>query len=355
MYSNPSDTKPRSSLKHQLLNLAYETGLIRAGRGLWARSLTVVNYHRIDDPYKEGFDSFKPNVSATPEDFSRQLAYLAKWFNVVSLKDIVEWLDGRKDLPPYAALITFDDGYLDNYTSALPLLRKHNFPALIFLTTGHIGTNAPFYWDMAAYCFMHTQNDHLTFPDGRVESWSNQAELDQVSNNLIEFMKTLPEAEKLRYVQNLPVLLGVSIPAGFFKRLMMDWDQVREMQKGGIEFGAHTVRHPILTRIPLEEVREEVVGSKARIEEELGVPVLGFAYPNGQAADLNESIERIVAESGIRAAFTLLNGPSSQGEVKRNPYAIRRIFISHRYSLAEYAMQLSPINRFQSNYRFSHK
>ena len=134
----------------------------------------------------------------------------------------------------------------------------------------------------------------------------------------------------------------------------MDWDQVREMQKGGVEFGAHTIHHPILTRISLEQVREEVVGSKSKIEAELGERVLGFAYPNGQASDLNEGIERIVADSGIRAAFTLLNGPSSQGEVKRNPYAIRRIFISHRHSLPEFAMMLSPINRYRSNYRLSH-
>src|SRR5690349_22445381 len=102
MYASPSETGKPSSLKRKLLNLAYETGLIRAGRGLWARSLTVVNYHRIDDPARPGFDSFKPNVSATPQEFTRQMAYLAKWFHVVSLKDVIEWLDGHKDLPPYA-------------------------------------------------------------------------------------------------------------------------------------------------------------------------------------------------------------------------------------------------------------
>src|SRR5512140_2272325 len=111
MYSRQSG---RSSLKRKVLNLAYETGLIRAGRGFWARSLSVVNYHRIDDPQRNDFDSFKPNVSATPEDFDRQMDYLAKWFQVVSLKDVVEWFAGKADLPPYAALITFDDGYLDN-------------------------------------------------------------------------------------------------------------------------------------------------------------------------------------------------------------------------------------------------
>jgi peptidoglycan/xylan/chitin deacetylase (PgdA/CDA1 family) len=350
MYSSPSDSIQNSntSLKSKLLNLAHQTGLIRAGRGLWAKSLTVVNYHRIDNPHRKEFNSFKPNVSATPADFKRQMEYLAKWFHVISLHDLVEWLEGRKDLPPFAALITFDDGYLDNYSSAYPVLRQHHFPALIFLTTEHIGTDAPFYWDMAAYCFAHTQRDRLIFPDGKVEHWSNSEQLERVSKHWIEFMKTLPQAEKEIHVQRLPDSLGVSIPEGFFRKLMMDWDQVREMRKSGIEFGAHTLHHPILTRISLDQVRAEIEGSKARIEEELGEPVLGFAYPNGQSSDLNDQIEKIVADSGIKTAFTLLNGPSSQVEVKRNPYAIRRIFISHRHSLAEYAVLLSPVNRYRS-------
>jgi peptidoglycan/xylan/chitin deacetylase (PgdA/CDA1 family) len=347
MYLGQAD-RPRSSLKKKLLNFLYETGLIRAGRGLWARSLTVVNYHRIDDPYRKDFDSFKPNVSATPHDFDRQMDYLAKWFNVVSLKEIVAWLDGRQNLPPYAVLITFDDGYLDNYTAAFPILRKYNFPALIFLTTAHIGTDAPFYWDLAAYCFSHTQSDHLAFPDGRVAHWSDRAQLDRVSTAWIEAMKTAPEAEKQIQVQRLPDLLRVSFPAGYFQKLMMNWDQVREMQNGGIEFGAHTIHHPILTRVSMEQAWEEVVGSKSRIEAELGETVLGFAYPNGGASDVDDRIEKLVAESGIRAAFTLLDGPSSLGEVKRNPYAVRRIFISHKHSPADYALLLSPINRYRS-------
>lgn len=351
MYSGQSESnqESRTSIKRQLMSLAYATGLIRAGRAFWAKSLTVVNYHRIDDPHRKDFDSFKPNVSATPDDFNFQMDYLSKWFNVISMQDLVQWLDGQKELPSYAALITFDDGYLDNYTFAYPILRAYQFPALIFLTTEHIGTDLPFYWDMAAYCFHHTKRDQLTFPNGKIERWSNPQQLAQVEKRWIELMKTLPQAEKTVYVQRLPETLNVSIPEGFFRKLMMNWDQIREMQRGGIEFGAHTMHHPILTRIPLDEVRAEVEGSKSRIEKELGEPALSFAYPNGQSSDLNDKIEKIVADSGIRAAFTLLNGPSSQAEVKRNPFTIRRIFISYKHSLPEYAALLSPINRYRSS------
>ena len=148
MYSNQAESRTRSSLKRKMLNLAFETGLIRTGRGLWARSLTVVNYHRIDDPYRKDFDSFKPNVSATPQDFDRQMEYLAKWFHVVSLKDIVAWLDGQKELPPYAALITFDDGYRSFQQYALSVLRELGFTATLFVYTDYVaaGGNA-FTWD----------------------------------------------------------------------------------------------------------------------------------------------------------------------------------------------------------------
>ncbi len=338
--------RARSSFKNRLLHLADQTGFTRAGRGLWKKSLTVINYHRIANPYRADFDSFKPNVSATPEDFDRQMDYLARWFHVVSLREIVEWLDGGRELPPYSALITFDDGYLDNYTSAFPILRRHQFPALIFLTTGHIGTDAAFYWDLAAYCFCHTQHQRITFPGGAIQRWSNPAQREEVLRDWIESLKGVPHSEKQVWVQRLPAELGVSIPAGYFRGLMMSWEQVREMQQAGIEFGAHTIHHPILTRISLEEVRQEVEGSKSKIEEETAGTVLGFAYPNGQSSDLDARIEKVVADSGIRAAFTLLNGPSPLGEVRRNPHAIRRIFISHRHSLARFAGLLHPLHRY---------
>src|SRR6185295_13762639 len=100
MYSSQTETEKLSgsSVKKKLINLAHTTGLIRAGRSIWAKSLTVLNYHRIDDPYRKDFDSFKPNVSATPDDFNHQMDYLAKWFNVISLLDLIEWLDGDKNL-----------------------------------------------------------------------------------------------------------------------------------------------------------------------------------------------------------------------------------------------------------------
>ncbi|RME88354.1 MAG: polysaccharide deacetylase family protein [Anaerolineae bacterium] len=338
---------PHPGWKERLFDLALRSGLTPLGHSLWKNTLTVLNYHRVNDPDAPDFDTFKPNVSARPEAFARQMDYLKRWFNVVSLQRVIAWLEGREDLPPRAALITFDDGYRDNYTHAYPILRERGLPATIFLTTGHIESDRPFYWDLVAYCFTHTHRESVTLPNGKVRHWENAHERERVARAWIEAAKALPESAKQTWVERLPEQLGVAIPSGYFRRQMLTWEQIREMREGGIEFGAHSVTHPILTRIPLAQAKEEIETSKRHIEEETGEPVLAFAYPNGLRDDFSPPIERLVAEAGMHLAFTLLNGPCSRREVRRDPFAIRRIFISHRHTLPRFALLLTILNRYR--------
>ena len=120
---------------------------------LFPKTLTVLNYHRIDNPFRRRIDTLRINISATPEDFAQQMDYISAYFNVVTCNDLVNWLYGKKELPDRAAMITFDDGYFDNLSNAYPILRERNLPAVIFLTTDFMGTRKPFYWDYIAYCF----------------------------------------------------------------------------------------------------------------------------------------------------------------------------------------------------------
>lgn len=345
MYSEQLDKRIGSGLRSRVSRLAYRAGLLQLVRALGPRSLTVVNYHRIEDVNRPGLDSFKPNISAHPDEFNRQMVYLRRWFNVIRIETLVEWLDGKIKLPPYAALITFDDGYLDNYTHAYPILRQYSLPALIFLTTGHIGTDTPFPWDLAAYSFYHSSRDYIALPEGREMHWGEQGTLNEVVKAWVEALKALPELEKQLWMDRLPDLLDVSIPKDYFRRLMLDWDLVREMSTGGISFGGHTLTHPILTRIPEKQARAEIRNSRAKIEAEISKAVLGFAYPNGLPGDFSEVLISMVSGAGYRAAFTLLNGPTTWRAARERPFEIRRIFISHRHSLPDFAALLSPLNR----------
>lgn len=334
------------SLSKKLLAFIHKSGFTRVAQKLFPKSLTVLNYHRIDR-LENNQAMFQPNISASPEAFDEQMAFIARWYRVISLQELTDWLLHNKTLPSHAALITFDDGYLDNYTNALPVLKKYNLPAVIYLTSGYIASNRPFYWDLASYCFFHTQADRVRFPNNTERVWKSTKEKNEILKVWIESMKTLQEDEKQKWVSSLPEVLGVSIPHHVFSNVMLNWQQVREMRSSNIEFGAHTINHPILTRISLEQARREIIGSKEKIEKELGEAVTSLAYPNGMKADFNKDIANLAKEAKLSTAFTLLSGPTSYSKVKQAPYTIRRIFISHRHTMSHFSILASPFNRIR--------
>lgn len=330
------------------LDLAFRLGVFESARLLHARSLTVLNYHRIDDFDSPDFDLFRPNVSAAPETFAQQMDYLRARYNVISLERLAAWLRGEAALPPRAALITFDDGYADNLQHAFPILKARGLPAVIFLTTGFLETARPFYWDWVAYCFHHTRRQAVSLPLLGERRWNSPKQRERVMREWVETLKRLPDDQKNALIAELPALLQVDLPAARFAGLYLTWEQVRAMRREGIEFGAHTVSHPILTRIPLEQVRRELTESRRKIEQETGQPVLALAYPNGQAGDVSPAVVEAAREAGFSLAFTLLPGPTRYQTVRRSPFTIRRIYIGNTDTLPRFAAKLSGLARLGS-------
>jgi len=334
----------RSKTKDSVLKLALKLGLYEIGR-LYPGTLTVLNYHRIENPNESNFSTFKPNISASPEMFDLQMEYLARHYNIVSANEVTAWITDGRSLPPKAALVTFDDGYLDNYSNAYPVLHRRGIPAIIFLASDYMESSTPFYWDLIAHCFISTRLDHVTIPKAGFLSWKDEASRDQVVRQVVERMKTLPESEKQGIVDAVPDLLNVSVSNDHFRGIFLTWENIREMAASGIEMGAHTASHPILTRISLDLAKSEIVNSKKRIEEELNRRVTSFAYPNGQRSDFSDSVIDAVKSSDLQAAYTLLPGPTRLNTVKRFPYQIRRIYLSHKDSFPIFAGKLAGVTR----------
>ena len=307
--------------------------------------LTVLNYHRIDDPFRAGFDTFRPNVSAMPSAFAAQMDYVSQKYNVISAAELIGFIKDKHPLPARAAVITFDDGYYDNYINAYPILKAQNLPATIFLATDFIGTYKPFFWDLIAYCFFHTKKEQADLPHLGAQSWVDGSTRDIVMQHFIEALKRMPDAEKQKVINQLPKTLEVDLPDNAFKNLMMSWSHARELSENGIELGAHTASHPILTRISLDEASAELLQSKRHIEEQIGKPVISFAYPNGQSADFNAELMDRVHRAGFEIAFTLLPGPTRHATVIKNPLAIRRIFLSYTDSFPRFAAKLVGLDR----------
>lgn len=328
--------------KHTALAAVRRLGGLRLLESFYGRSrITVLAYHRVVDPDARGFVGFWGNASATPAEFEAQMDWVAERMNPVTLEQVVASLDGA-DLPDSALLVTFDDGYRDNLISAAPILEGRGIPATIFLATDHIGTADPFWWDRAAWRFERHGPGDADLPVLGERTWSDPRE---IAVDWISAAKLLPDRERVEAVHALDDTLDGDVGSAF-EGALLTWDDVDALASNGWTIGAHTCRHPILTRLPNpEQVHAEVSGSVDRVREATGGDVLGFAYPNGQPGDFDEVTRRAVADAGVPLAFSLVPGPARPAEVREDPLAVRRIYVHHGDDPVRFAAKVSGVPR----------
>lgn len=262
--------------------------------------VAILAYHRVGDATKYPW-CFSP---ISTQDFQNQLRYLCQKYDIVPLDKLTQCVQDKKPFPQKAVVITFDDGYKDNYLNAYPLLKRYNVPATIFLTTGHIDTGNLFWWDKVGYVIQNTALERFQLGElGTYPLRSTDDRLRAISS-VRKRLKKLPEREKNLLIKKLVSMLGIDIPPNLGKELILTWNEVREMSDNGIAFGAHTVTHVILTKLPVEQAKKEIIESKRHIEERLNRAVTTFAYPNGEPTDFNSDIKAILKESGFACAVT---------------------------------------------------
>ncbi|MFH1331462.1 MAG: polysaccharide deacetylase family protein [Actinomycetota bacterium] len=332
--------------KRALALAAHRGGLFSAAGALFGgRRLTVLAYHRVADRHGPEFDTYRRNVSASPEDFSRQMDHVAERFHPVSLEQVEAALDDGPPLPRRPLLVTFDDGYRDNLLAALPVLQDRGIPMAIFLATDFVDGSRRFPWDLAAWCFHHTARDGAELPVTGWRAWAGPPERERVLGAWLETLKRRPEEEREEAMAALPEALGVVVPPDALSGLCLSWDEVRAMASAGVSVGAHTAGHPILTRVSADRARSEVAGSKRRVEEELGRPVTAFAYPNGGRDDLDDATVRLLAQAGYRLGFTLFPGPERAAAARQTPLTLRRVYVHHGDHPARFAANVNGVPR----------
>ncbi|MES2316915.1 MAG: polysaccharide deacetylase family protein [Pseudomonadota bacterium] len=287
---------------HDSLGERLSHGLIRklgdaiAPSAAGAGRLCVVNYHRIleaTDPLLES----EPDVTT----FRWQMRLLAKCFNVIPLFDAVQ-LIGSARMPPRAVCITFDDGYRSVHDLALPILQEFKLPATVFVTSGFVGGG-------------HMWNDRIieavqNLPPGLLDlselglgkySLASLGDRKQTVGRLTEASKYLPPQARFELIKRLEQMVGDHLDHG----LMLTPEMVVNLDRAGIEIGAHTISHPILTSLDDHSSRQEIEGGKKELEAIIGKPVRLFAYPNGKVGkDFDERHTRMAREAGFAAAFT---------------------------------------------------
>jgi peptidoglycan/xylan/chitin deacetylase (PgdA/CDA1 family) len=259
--------------------------------------------------------------------FEEQCAHLRQHYTSVSLDEVAAFVRQGKPLPRNPVAITVDDGYRDFYLYAYPVLRRHGIQATVFLMTNFLDRQEWPWWDRLRYAFTRTAMNSIEFEIGEskpvryslVDPASRTASYDEV----VEALKLVPNAVRLEFLARLTETFQVDIPSEFPQGLEpMTWDEVREMASNGIGFGAHTKSHPILGSVNDDQLREEIAGSKLRIQEELGRAPAHFCYPNGRKIDINDRVRSAVEEAKFSTAVSTESGFNEPGS---DPFMLKRL------------------------------
>ena len=282
--------------------------------------IVILTYHRIGPDNNAWL--FPPTSTS---DFEKQMKYLAKTHKIMTLGKLAEVLQKGKNLEEKIAVVTFDDGYKDSYLYAFPILKKYNIPATIFLITGHIGKGDLFWFDKIRYLLWNTKIKKFKLDD------IGEFLLDSIDNKLksmlilVEKLKKIRNENKNNILKELEDICDINIPSDLGRDFILSWDEIIEMNEYGINFGAHTVTHPILTRVSLDRARFEISQSKKYIEKRLNQNINTFCYPNGTIEDFNNDIIEIIKNSGFSCAVTTIPIINSS---KTDLYRLGRMFDS---------------------------
>jgi peptidoglycan/xylan/chitin deacetylase (PgdA/CDA1 family) len=289
-----------------------------------SRSVAILRYHAICGV--EGHAYADPTICVSPDAFARHVTYLAAHYRVLPLPDIVVALREHRTLPTNVVAITFDDGYADNLAAA-QVLHGHGLTATFYITAGCLAGGEMFWLSelRALLAAMPGPEFRMTVEGCEMSFRSGHtADRQRAIRQLSRLFKSrpIPVREALR--SQLRRLAGdppVQSP-------MLSWSDLAEMQRLGMEIGAHTLTHPNLPSAGPADARTEIAGAKARLERELGRPVTMFSYPNGGAERyITPEVKRMVQEAGYEAATTSTNGfASSTSEL----YALERVQVAER-------------------------
>ncbi len=321
--------RTKKNVKAALGNLMHYTGLGGLQRKLAENSPIVLAYHSISDVTLKSLE-----IEQETKCFEQQVMFLKNNYTPISLTEFLECRDNGNKFPPNAVLLTFDDGYRDNYVNALPILKAYDVPAVIFITVDPVETGEPLFFDALRYAISKTRSLRLDLTDAGLSRYvlakSDESMLCKAINEIVEYSKDRAEELNSKLIATICERLDVDWEDVKRHCRYLSWDEISEMTGSGIEFGSHTKTHPRLSSLSFEECKAELAESKRIIEARINRPVRTLAYPFGGRKDFNETVENAAIESGYQCAFSLC---PDKYDTSRRPFTIgRKMVDSHMTS-----------------------
>jgi peptidoglycan/xylan/chitin deacetylase (PgdA/CDA1 family) len=344
---SPTSNEARTvGIRERLGELCYNTGLLsplQKMRALWQKDLRILAYHRVmpvPDPDQYEFDM--ELISTTPEEFREQMLLIKERYRPMRLTDVAAAIHAGDALPPDAVVITFDDGYDDNYRIVYPILKELGVPATFFISTGHIDSGRPYAYDWLVHMILLAKTDRLTLPElgMDVPMPATRAERRELAGNVLDHMKEISAIEQAAMIRRLErewqMPSDHAYPADCRP---MNWDQLREMRAAGLEIGSHGVNHWMLSKLPRAELEREVFDSRNALLRELGPMSLLMSYPVGSNRAFDQQVIEVTRDAGFDLACSYISGTNLQPAANR--YSLYRIAVERYYGKAWFAALLT--------------
>jgi len=284
----------------------------------------VLLYHRVTDL------AIDPQMlSVKPDNFYEQVNLLKKNYSLLGIEEFSYYITKGKKMPSRAVMLTFDDGYADNYHEALPILESLDAEALFYITTSNINTDYELWWDELERILLgdYVLPDYIETSNGRHIlrlPTSNTPERLSSYHSLHPCCKYSTPAERNRVLENLRESAGISAEGRKSHRLMTIEELKHLSESPASVIGAHTLNHPALSVLSYEQQVEEINQSKIFLESVLEYPIEHFSYPYGNKKDYNKKSMRICRETGFKMVCSNYYG---QVRSRTNCFELPRILI----------------------------
>lgn len=284
--------------------------------------LTIVTFHKVL-PQKDKNRYYLDNIVVTPDELRWFIEYCQRYYYCGSLVQSYHyWKAGGRDKPCLA--ITFDDGQLDNYLYAFPVLQDTGITATFFVPVHNVNEKKPLWYDVLGWsvCSSFHDQQKWSWITERIElekkvDKNGSLDLPGIARQAIILAKQL-DGEGLKELVDYLYSDEVEFP---YWGNVMTWEMVRDLHEHGHEIGSHSCTHPILTKCSAKALRSEIFDSKKNIESKLRSRVESFCYPNG---DYNDKIVKVVRDAGYRYGVTTRWGLNTIGDY---PLTLNRIEI----------------------------
>jgi peptidoglycan/xylan/chitin deacetylase (PgdA/CDA1 family) len=290
-----------------------------------------LTYHRIAEPGRDAY--YDPVISATPDAFRAQVEWLRRRFRILALPELVAWLESGSPWREPAVLLTFDDGYRDNFEVAVPILRDRDIPATFFLPTAFLEAPRLPWWDQVAYVIKQTPARRLELersPVGDSPPIVIDLETTPRSTAIMTVIRAFLDetiADGPAFLDQLAARAEVTVDSPSLARdLFTSWDQVRALAAGAprvLTIGSHGHSHQKLGGLDGQSQRRELTESKHILEARLDCVVTALAYPYGWPGTYTAQTKALAAEAGYRLGFAARAGVNRPDSLDR--YEILRL------------------------------